>query len=162
MAKRGRPKGSGKKPVAGEQLSLIDVGPENIEEITPHIRQYKEAMSTRLKALKVEVKEKNIILELVKKAHLKRLEDGNIRFTCADMLIEITPRDEVIRIKNQSSKAGKRANKSMQKTVTETEVETCRICGFKETDNNDDGGAHRTFIEDDLCSNCKPMAVTKS
>ena len=135
MAKRGRPKGLGKKPSAGEQLELIEVGPENIEEIAVHARRYKEAMNERLKALKVEVAEKQKILELVKKADLQRLKNGDIRFRCAGMVVLITPRDEVIKIiKASETKAEEKTakkDKSMQKTVAETEEQAPAASGAK-------------------------------
>lgn len=121
MAKRGRPRGSGRKPASGEQLPLIDVGPENSEEIAVHIRLYRDALSKRLKYLKVEIKEKIKILDLVKEAKLIPLEDGTIRFKCADMLINVTPRDFLIKLKDEGEEQKADKSKSMQQTVTETE-----------------------------------------
>lgn len=84
---------------AGEQLELIDVGPENLEKIGPHARKYKSAQKKRLTALDEEVKEKNIIKQLVHESGLKRLPDGSIRFRCEGMRIEVIPTDEKIKIK---------------------------------------------------------------
>ena len=53
-------------------------------------------------------------------------------------------------------KSGKKV-KSEKVKGKKSKVQTCRICGYQETDGNDDGGAHRMWIEEDLCSNCKEM-----
>ena len=84
---------------SGEQMDLIDVGPENLEKIAPHARKYRAAMKKRLAALDIEVKEKNIIRQLVYDSGLKRLPDGSIKFKCEGMRIEIIPTDEKIKIK---------------------------------------------------------------
>ena len=83
----------------GEQLDLIDVGPENLEKIAPHARRYKAALKKRLADLDLEVKEKNIIQQLVHESGLKRLPDGSIKFRCEGMRIELIPTDEKIKIK---------------------------------------------------------------
>ena len=120
MAKRGRPR-------KGEQLELIEVGPENIKEIEKHVRLYKDALQQRLPLTRIESKEKQAILELVKKAKLKPLDDGEIRFHAAGMLIRVIPEDYTIKLKDAESgktkksvKAGK-SKKSMAETMTETE-----------------------------------------
>jgi redox-regulated HSP33 family molecular chaperone len=85
----------------GEQMDLIDVGPENLEKIAPHARKYRAAMKKRLAALDIEVKEKSIIQQLVHESGLKRLADGSIKFKCEGMRIEIIPSDEKIKIKDE-------------------------------------------------------------
>ena len=92
------------EPKPGEQLQLIDVGPANLKKIKPLVSAYKDAQATRIAALQDEVKYKQRILEEAHKAKLNRLPDGKIRFTCDGFLVEITPRDEVIKIKDQTSK----------------------------------------------------------
>lgn len=86
---------------AGEQMDLIDVGPENLEKIAPHARRYRAAMKKRLAALEIEVREKGIIQQLVHDSGLKRLPDGSIKFKCEGMRIEIIPSDEKIKIKDE-------------------------------------------------------------
>jgi hypothetical protein len=94
-----RPK---KNNQANEQLALIDVGPENMKDIAPVARQYKDAQARRIAALDEEVTLKQQIRELVAKAQLKRLADGKIRFRCDGLLIEITPRDEKVTVKDEA------------------------------------------------------------
>ena len=62
------------------QMDLIEVGPENLEKITPHLRRYKAAMQQRQAALKIEVDEKLIIMRLVQQAKLQPLKNGHIKF----------------------------------------------------------------------------------
>lgn len=90
MAKRGRP---------GKQLKLIDVEPENVQDILDVAEEYEEAKQARLKWLKKETELKQKVLEAVKKAELHPLEDGVIRFRADGKLITITPRDELIKVK---------------------------------------------------------------
>ena len=93
-------KKSAKKKVAGEQLPLIDVEPENLKEILARVRIYKGYQKVRLSSLKSETAEKQNIHELVSAANLKPLSDGVIRFECDGKIVEILPRDEVIRIRD--------------------------------------------------------------
>jgi len=116
------------RPRKGEQLQLIEVGPKNIKEIEKHVRAYKEALSKRLPLTRIESKEKQAILDLVKKANLQPLEDGEIRFHAAGMLIRVIPEDITIKLKDadgekkKESKPGKnKSDKSMARTVAETE-----------------------------------------
>lgn len=90
------------EPAVGEQLELIDVTPENLKKIKPVAKQYKAAQARRVKALDEEKALKAQIIQLVKEAKLKRLADGTIRFHCDGMLVTITPRDEVVRIKEDA------------------------------------------------------------
>jgi len=85
----------------GEQLVLIDVGPENLRRITPIARRYRAAMKRRVQALAEEVEAKVKILELVKEAKLSRLQDGSIKFKCDGMTITVMPRDEKITVKEE-------------------------------------------------------------
>lgn len=119
MAKRGRKKKSDLK--VGAQMELIEVGPENLKEISKHLKVYKDAQTKRLAALKIETEKKQVILDLVHKAGLGRLPDGRIRFTCDGLLVEVTPTDEVIKIKKGPDKPGAKGDKSMQQAVEETE-----------------------------------------
>lgn len=88
--------------VPGEQMALIDVGPENLAAITPVAKRYQAAQQRRAKALKEETAAKEEILALIKDAGLNRLEDGSIRFRCDGMLISVTPRDELVRVKEDN------------------------------------------------------------
>ena len=91
-----------KKKKPGEQLPLIDVGPKEAKPIIKAARLYKEFQQTRLEALKNEIAQKQVILELVKKAKLKPLEDGKIKFECDGMTISITPRDELVQVQEKA------------------------------------------------------------
>jgi hypothetical protein len=90
MAKRGRKQ---------KQLQLIETLPENIQEIVDVALDYKECVVTRQGILKKEVELKAKIKDMVKKAKIQPLKDGVIRFRHDGVLISITPRDEVIRVK---------------------------------------------------------------
>ena len=84
-----------------EQLELIDVKPENMQEILPAAQTYQKAKLARMKATDKETKAKKELLQLVKEAKLKPLDDGVIRFRCEHLFISITPRDELIKVKEE-------------------------------------------------------------
>ena len=90
MAKQGR------KP---KQLQLIETLPENIQEIVDVALEYEEYKQSRLNIQKKEVEFKAKISEMVHKAGFQPLKDGVIRFRYDGVLIEATPRDEVIKVK---------------------------------------------------------------
>lgn len=90
MAKRGR------KP---KQLLLIETLPENIQEIVDVALEYKECVVTRQGILRKEVELKTKIKDMVKEAKLQPLKDGVTRFRYDGVLISITPRDEIIKVK---------------------------------------------------------------
>ena len=79
-------------------MPLIDVGPEHSKEIAQVARNYSALVGIRLKAMAKEVAAKEELRELIKKEHLKRLEDGKIRFKIDGLLIEVTPTDEKIKV----------------------------------------------------------------
>ena len=86
----------------GEQLDLIDVGPENLKEIAPHARKYRKAVRQRIDALAIEVVEKEKIRQMAHAANLSRLPDGSLKFRCESMIITIAPRDEKVTVKEES------------------------------------------------------------
>ena len=86
-----------------KQLPLIDVEPENMKEILGRARLYKEAQTERIAWLVQEKEHKQAILTLVKEAELKPLENGVIRFHCDGVIISITPRDELVQVKEDSA-----------------------------------------------------------
>lgn len=92
MAKRGRPR-------KGEQLKLIETGPEHSDEIIECAKRYKEYQRERMVSGKAESDEKKKLLEIVKNEQLQRLEDGVIRFNLGGFLISVEPRDEVVKVK---------------------------------------------------------------
>jgi hypothetical protein len=90
MAKRGRKQ---------KQLELIQTLPDNVQEIVDVALEYKDCVTTRTGILKKEVELKNQIKEMVHKAGLQPLKDGVIRFRHNGVLISVTPRDELIKVK---------------------------------------------------------------
>ncbi len=100
-------KGSTDKVDVGEQLPLLDVTPENSKQIVTVARRYKAFVIDRQAVLEKEIAEKEKLLELIRKANLKRLEDGKIRFRVDGLLITVTPRDELVSIKEQETEGGK-------------------------------------------------------
>jgi len=91
------------KNEAGEQLDLIDVTPENAKSIIREARLYKKFQAERLAVLKNEIEQKHKVLELVKAAKLQSLDGGKIRFEHDGVIISITPRDELVKIKEKTT-----------------------------------------------------------
>jgi len=92
-----------KKTKPAEQMDLIDVQPKNVKAIVAAARLYKKFQVARIAALEKEIAQKQEILALVKEAKLQLLEGGVIRFACDGMTISITPRDELVKVKEESS-----------------------------------------------------------
>lgn len=90
-----------KKLEIEEQLDLIDVAPENEKEIIACAKRYKKFQRERSEALKNEVAEKQKLLNLIEAAELSRLDDGSIKFKVDGFMITVTPRDELIRVKDE-------------------------------------------------------------
>lgn len=91
-----------KDQTEGEQLDLIDVSPANSKEIIKQARIYKKAQAERCEALAEEVESKQKLLSLIKEAGLKPLEDGVIRFRLDGFTITVKPRDELVKVKDDS------------------------------------------------------------
>jgi len=106
-----RRKTMAKKGASGEQGALMDVGPENLEEIVKEVRIYKKHQRDRLAALKKEVAQKDKIKALVKEAELQRLKGGEIKFEADNAIICVTPQDDLITIKEKTAKKPKKAMK---------------------------------------------------
>lgn len=83
----------------GEQMDLLDVQPENAKAIMAAAKLYKKHQIARQAALAKEITQKEKLLELVRAAKLKPLADGVIKFACGGMIISVTPRDELIKVK---------------------------------------------------------------
>ncbi|MFH1281406.1 MAG: hypothetical protein ABIH91_01630 [Candidatus Omnitrophota bacterium] len=102
MAKKSSMQKEVEETEEGEQMALIDVGPENGPIIVAQARIYKKASKARQKALKNEVEQKKKLLALIKDAGLKPLDvSGVIRFRCNSVIISVTPRDELVRVKEE-------------------------------------------------------------
>lgn len=99
MARTSKKQQADSSTATGEQLDLMEVGPENSQEIIRCARWYKAAQTKRIAALEEEIEAKGKLLALVKEAKLQRMEDGKIRFHCDGFTITVTPRDELIKVK---------------------------------------------------------------
>lgn len=86
----------------GEQLDLIDVTPKNAKPIIAVAREYKQHQRARMKAGAKEEECKKKILDMVNKANLQRLEGGKIKFEYDGVMISITPRDELVQVKDKT------------------------------------------------------------
>lgn len=87
----------------GEQLDLIDVAPENAKPIIEAARLYKKFQSERLASLKKEIEQKQLIIELVHKAGLQELAGGKIKFEYDGVTVTVTPRDELVKVKDKAT-----------------------------------------------------------
>lgn len=83
---------------SGEQLDLIDVQPENQKKIKTVAKRYRAAQKARISALEKEIEEKELLLGLIREANLKMI-DGKIKFSIDGMTITVTPRDELVKVK---------------------------------------------------------------
>ena len=92
---------------SGEQLDLIDITPENGKAILAIAKDYKKAVAARMRMGEKEVELKGKLLELIKKENLARLENGSIRFRLDGVIITVTPRDELIKVKEEGEEAEK-------------------------------------------------------
>ena len=86
------------KKTRDTQLQLIDVGPKNVKEIRPHLEAYRNAVEEYSTLGSIVNTEKQAIIDLVHKAGLERLPNGNIEFTIDGVLIKIVPSEEKIKI----------------------------------------------------------------
>ena len=87
----------------GQQMDLIDVSPKNSKEIIRQAQIYRDALARRQSALNEETNAKQKLLDLIKKAGLQRLEDGTIKFHVDGYKITVTPRDELVKVKEDDN-----------------------------------------------------------
>ena len=99
MAKTGKTKTN----ESDHQLDLINVQPKNAKAIIRAARLYKEFQGARQIALGKEVEQKQRVLDLVKAAKLQPLDGGKIKFEYDGVLICVTPRDELITVKDKAN-----------------------------------------------------------
>ena len=104
MVKKATQTKSKKKGKGGEQLDLIDVHPKEAKPIIEAARRYKKYQKIRLENLAKEIAEKGVIKDLVRKAKLPTLPNGKIKFTYDNVMVEITPRDELVRVVEKKAK----------------------------------------------------------
>jgi hypothetical protein len=101
------PEEQGVESTSGEQLPLIDVTPKHGKAILAIAKDYKKAVAARMRMGEKEVDLKGKLLELIKKENLARLENGSIRFRLDGMIITVTPRDELIKVKEEGEETEK-------------------------------------------------------
>lgn len=77
----------------GEQMDLLDVGPENLELMKPVARRCKVAEKKRAKAVDEKKKAEAEIVELVKDAKLKPNAQGNIEFVVDGLRVKVKPHE---------------------------------------------------------------------
>ena len=82
-------------------MDLIDVTPENQKEILECAKRYKIFQKRRIDALVDEKAEKQALLDLIKQAKVEPVE-GKIILNVGGFTITVTPRDELIKVKNNS------------------------------------------------------------
>ena len=90
---------------------LIDVLPENIAEIVEETVEYKKLMLARKKAGEKETAQKQKVLELIKAANLKPAKGNKIKFEYENFVISVTPRDELLQIKEKKPKKSEKTSK---------------------------------------------------
>ena len=83
---------------SGEQLDLIDVGPENLKEILPVARAYKKIVAARVPLTRQEVELKTKIRSFVHGSGLKPQPDGTFKFRCDGITIKIKPQEEKVTV----------------------------------------------------------------
>jgi len=87
---------------AQEQLELIDTKPENSKKIIAMAKRYKQAQSERVTALAEEIARKQDLLDLIKHEHLQPMEGGKIELDLDGFKITVTPRDELVKVKDKN------------------------------------------------------------
>ena len=92
-------------PDAGEQLQLIETESEYLKPIKAAAKAYKKALAARQTALSQEIEQKKKIIELTKKANFTPDAQGVIKYRVADIVVKITPRDELVRVKLDEDEA---------------------------------------------------------
>lgn len=87
------------KKEVGEQKDLFELHGPKAKEIIASARRYKNHQAYRVESLAAEVAEKKTLLELLSKANLQPVEGGKIKCVVDGMTITVTPRDELVQVK---------------------------------------------------------------
>jgi hypothetical protein len=82
------------KATTGEQMDLIDVGPEHSKEIDSATERWQATIKKRLALQAVEAQQKAKVIALLKAENLTRLEDGSLKCRCEEWTIELKPTEE--------------------------------------------------------------------
>ena len=85
-----------------DQMDLIDVSPKNKKAMLKIAGEYKECQRQRIRFLKEEIERKTKLLGLIRDAKLQPNEDGVISFRLDGVKITVTPRDELLRVKDEA------------------------------------------------------------
>ena len=91
-AEAGSKKNSGKQE--GEQLDLIDVGPEHSAALNEATTVWKKIVAKRLLLQKKEATAKDKALTLFKAEKLSRMDDGSVKCRCEGWMLELKPTEE--------------------------------------------------------------------
>jgi hypothetical protein len=83
-----------------EQGYLIDIHPENKKEIISTAEDYNNTMRKRVGLLAEEKALKDKLLGLIKESDVKPDKDGNIKIQLDGFKISVTPRDELVQVRN--------------------------------------------------------------
>ena len=89
-----------------DQLDLIEVSPKNKKAILKIAGEYKECQRQRIRFLKEEIERKAKLLDLIKAAKLQPDEEGVISFRLDGVKITVTPRDELVRVREEAEDDG--------------------------------------------------------
>ena len=98
MTRKEKSKDKGQGSSSGEQMDLLDVGPENLKKIVPVAREYKRVVTQRIS---LTAKESELKKELQAFAHnsgLKPLPNGHIKWSCQGVTVEHIPQDERVKV----------------------------------------------------------------
>ena len=98
MTRKKKSKDKGQEAFSGAQGTLIDVSPKQSKELIEKGHAYKKAVKQRLLILAEEKNLKAEILEIIKRENLTPV-DGKIKFEVDGMMFTVTPRDELLQIK---------------------------------------------------------------
>ena len=101
--KKGR-KGKGAEVGSdGEQLYMLDVKHPAASKIKRIARAYKKVVRERVEMTGQEVELKRKLLEAVRETDIKPNADGVIEFKCDGVKVTVTPRDELVRVKDEEA-----------------------------------------------------------
>lgn len=102
---------TGSEMEPGDQMTWIDLNPEELKAIMPKIRKYRQIVKQRVTLTAQEVELKEAIKEFFHKSDYQRLSDGSIKVHCEGLRIRIIPQDEKIEIK-EDKKAVKKESET--------------------------------------------------
>lgn len=87
-----------KEKIPEGQMDLIEVHDEEVKPIIQAARRYKELVKKRMAALEKEVKQKQVVINLIKEANLQKLDGDVIHFKHDGLDIKLTPGNDSIKV----------------------------------------------------------------